>query len=98
MQELKTIQVKEIDFEDWLNSPLTKALKETIQEYRDSAFEAVTQEVANKESLKDVDMYKVAELRGNLQTFNTLIDLRDFLSFKVTTEVKHEEDQTQSQS
>lgn len=88
-------QIRRKDLNDWLNSTCTKALLKTLQEYKDAAEYSMKDELAKHESPKDIDLYKIAEFRGNSQSFSTALDIADLvLTNLLLKEEVTNEDQT----
>lgn len=82
------------DLELYLNNPITKDLLELLKEHRDASFTMISDVMIGVPSLADLDLCKIAEYRGQVNTFDRVLDLEDFLSERLeeTKEVKHEED------
>ncbi len=76
---LEIQKIKRLDYEDWIDSPVTKALMELIREHRQASYLMVTEQMINEPSLKDIDMCMVAQFRGQVQTFDRLLDINEFL-------------------
>lgn len=98
MEQDKVLTIKRQVLDDWLNSDLTKALLETLLEYKDATKDSITDEISKHISAKDIDLYKIAELRGNLQTFNTVLDIEEFVSFKIQLKEEVVDEKAHSQS
>ncbi len=81
---------KELDV--WLRSRVTKEFLDLVREHKEAPYEYVTQVVMNAPNLKDLDLCKVAEFRGQVHALNLISDLENFL----TERVINEEDTTQS--
>lgn len=79
------------DLEMYLNNVCTKDLLELIQEHRDASFKMVTESMMNINSVRDIDLCKIAEYRGQVQALDLILDLEEFLSERLDKEVRHED-------
>lgn len=76
------------DLQEWLEHPVTREYRELLVEHREASYKMVTEFLINSPSLGNIDLSKVAEFRGQVYTFDSLLDLRHFLLERV--EVKND--------
>lgn len=78
--------------ETFLNDPVTKDLFDLIREHRDASHQALTETMINAPSLANVDMCILAEYKGQVQAFNLLLDIQNFLEDRLERKKTHAED------
>ena len=59
-----------------------------MQEHRDASYSQITEQMMNARHVSDVDMYEIAGFKGQVHTFDLLLDLKNFLQEIVEVQVK----------
>ncbi len=83
-------QFKQLEVDSWIHNPLTQEFLRLIEEHRDAAKELVSESTLNIRSLQELDLYQVAEYRGNYNTLNFILNIREFLEDNIKQEVNNE--------
>ena len=76
------------DLEDWLASPVTREFQELLQEHREAPYQYITEAIINVQNVKDLDLHKISEFRGQVHTFDMLLKLDEFMKERVIDDAK----------
>ncbi len=74
-----------MDLEEWLANPVTLSLISLLNEHKDAAKLVISECMLGASNVQDVDLFKIAQYKGQVHTLEQIIDLEDFLSEKVKT-------------
>lgn len=65
--------------QEFLVSPIFLEIQELIKEHRDATYSLITDSMINCFSVEEIDMYKIAQYKGQIHTLDMLLDIEDFL-------------------
>lgn len=74
------------DLEQWINHPVTKLFKQLVDQHLNANVEVLQNAVRYAKSLKDVDLGRLEQYRGQIYTLELVSDLNNFMK-----EVLHRE-------
>ncbi len=66
---------------------MTRELLNLLSEHKDAAKEVISECMMGANSVQDVDLFKIAQYKGQIHALEEVIDLEDFLREKL--EVKN---------
>lgn len=62
----------------WEDSKVTQAFFKRLKEIRDANYHDLQETILTSRSLKDVDLYLLAQLKGQIHTLDMILDLKSF--------------------
>ena len=75
--------MKPAQVEEWLNHPVTKEYIELMKEHRQASRDYIALAMQESASVKDIDLFQIAEYRGQIFTFDLVLDVETFLDEKI---------------
>lgn len=70
--------MRQQDLNEWLELKETREILELIKEHREAPYKMITEALLNVTSIKDIDLTKIAEFRGQVQALDAVLDIEMF--------------------
>lgn len=79
--------MRQIEFDEWLEKPQTRAFLELIKEHVLADKEAITNVMLNTGSINNIDLHQISQLRGQIVTLELILDTESFMGELIDEEV-----------
>ena len=86
--------IRNKDLCKWLEEPLTQVFLELVKEHREASYRLITEGMIGSNSLKDLDMYSIAQHKGQVNAFDIILSLEEFMSELVEIKEEGKEDES----
>ena len=63
-----------------MEHPITQAFLSLTREHRQANFQAITDSMINVKSVGDIDLYKIAQLKGQVHALDLILEIESFMS------------------
>jgi tRNA isopentenyl-2-thiomethyl-A-37 hydroxylase MiaE len=75
--------MKLAQLEEWANHPVTKEYVALMKEHRQASRDYIALAMQESASVRDIDLFQIAEYRGQIYTFDLVLDVETFLDEKI---------------
>ena len=83
---------------EWLNHPVTVKMLEVIKDHRTAYTNGLLEIVGNRKSLTDEDIQTIQKFKGQIETFNEMLNIKTYLIEAIEDEVSSSGTESPNQS
>jgi hypothetical protein len=77
-----------VEFEEWMENPCTREFLDLIKEHQKASKDAITDLMLNVQSISQVDLHQVSQLRGQSYALESILNTELFMRELIDEEVQ----------
>ncbi len=77
-----------VEFEEWMENPCTREVLDLIKEHQKASKDAITDLMLNVQSISQVDLHQVSQLRGQSYALESILNTELFMRELIDEEVQ----------